>query len=225
MHLFHHRHHHHDHRDGRFRDHRDHHGHPHHHHHGHPHHDHHHGHFRHGFEFGPRGHGHHPFGDWREERGEGRGRRRVFDSSDLRLVLLKLIADQPRHGYDLIRAIEELTAGNYVPSAGVVYPALSVLQDQGFIEGAESEGSRKAFSATAEGKAELNTNAVKVEELFARLAALAAPRGNADSAPVRRALGNLRAVLQARFEGNTEKDTWHAIADILDEAARKIERL
>ena len=76
------------------------------------------------------------------------GRRRLFDSGELRLVLLKLISDQPRHGYDLIRAIEELTGGAYAPSPGVVYPALSVLQDLGHIEGAEAESSRKAFSIT-----------------------------------------------------------------------------
>ena len=56
------------------------------------------------------------------------GRRRMFDSGELRLVLLKLIADQPRHGYDLIRAIEELTNGAYAPSPGVVYPTLTMLQ-------------------------------------------------------------------------------------------------
>ena len=62
------------------------------------------------------------------------GRRRVFDSGELQLVLLKLIADQPRHGYELIRAIEELTGGAYVPSPGVIYPTLTLLQDMGRIE-------------------------------------------------------------------------------------------
>ena len=81
-----------------------------------------------------------------ESSGRG-GRRRVFDANELRLVLLKLIADQPRHGYDLIRAIEDLTGGSYAPSPGVVYPALSILQDLGQIEEVLSEGPRKAFSA------------------------------------------------------------------------------
>ncbi len=73
--------------------------------------------------------------------GRGRGgRRRMFDAGELRLVLLKLIADQPRHGYDLIRAIEELTHGAYAPSPGVVYPTLTMLQDMGLIEEAKGEG-------------------------------------------------------------------------------------
>lgn len=178
-------------------------------------------------DFGPRGHGHRPGFDWQDERGEGRGgRRRVFDSADLRLVLLKLIADQPRHGYDLIRAIEELTGGRYAPSPGVVYPALSILQDLNHIEGTGADGTRKAFAVTAEGSAELAANAEKVAALFARLAALAAPREGLDSAPARRAIENLHTVLRNRLHlGGTAKDTWHEIAAIIDEAARRIERL
>ena len=75
--------------------------------------------------------------------GRGGGRRRMFESGELRLVLLKLIADEPRHGYDLIRAIEELTGGEYAPSPGVVYPTLTMLQDMGLIEEAAGEGARK----------------------------------------------------------------------------------
>src|SRR5215468_12396210 len=184
--------------------------------------------------FGPRkhgkhGHGHHGhrrhFGrSWMEDRGEGR--RRQFDSSELRLVLLKLISDQPRHGYDLIRAIEDLTGGAYAPSPGVVYPALSMLQDLGHIEGAEAESSRKAFSITPSGTADLAANDAKVKALLARLAALAATREQTDSAPIRRAMENLRSVLRNRLGGGSVgKDTLYEVAAILDEAAQRIERL
>src|SRR5689334_5983767 len=123
------------------------------------------------------------------ERGEDRGeRRRMFDSRELRLLLLKLIADQPRHGYELIRAIEELSGGRYVPSPGVVYPALAMLQDLDHIKEAASEGARKAFEATPAGAAELAANADKIEALLARLAALATMRGRMDAGPVRRAV-------------------------------------
>src|SRR4028119_2339675 len=84
-------------------------------------------------------------GDW-DGGGRGRrGRRRMFEPGELRLVLLKLIADQPRHGYDLIRAIEEMTHGSYAPSPGVVYPTLTMLQDMGLIREVEAEGARKIF--------------------------------------------------------------------------------
>ena len=81
----------------------------------------------------------------------------------------KLIADEPRHGYDLIRAIEELTGGDYAPSPGVIYPTLTMLTDMGLIEEQAAEGSRKAFAVTKEGKAHLKENAEEVEALFERL--------------------------------------------------------
>jgi DNA-binding PadR family transcriptional regulator len=173
--------------------------------------------------------GHH--GDGRGGRGDpddarGGRRRRVFDSGELRLVLLKLIADQPRHGYELIRAIEELTGGLYVPSPGMVYPLLTLLQDMGQIEEATSEGARKQFAVTAEGTAHLAEKRQEVEALFARLAALASARQRTDGGPIRRAMANLRAALIYRLDRDAvEADTLHAAAAILDEAAQKIERL
>src|SRR5882724_60656 len=138
--------------------------------------------------------GRHGFGGG--EHGEGRGgrRRRVFDSGELQLVLLKLIADQPRHGYELIRAIEDLTGGSYVPSPGVVYPTLTLLQETGHIEEATSEGQRRPFAVTEEGTAELAAKKGEVDALLARLAELAAARQRTDGAPIRRAMENLRSV-------------------------------
>ncbi len=183
-----------------------------------------------GDRFGPRGGFHRGLhrGPWGEHHGEGRGgrRRRVFDSSELRLVLLKLIADQPRHGYELIRAIEDLTGGAYVPSAGVVYPTLTLLQDMEQIAEAASEGLRKAFAVTDAGTAELAARKAEIEALFARLAELASGRERTDGGPVRRAMGNLRTVLMDRLQRDgVSTGTLHDVADIIDEAARKIERL
>src|SRR5712672_176595 len=124
-----------------------------------------HGHESHRHAVGYRGH--HGFGrGGRSEADDPRGgrRRRVFDSSELRLVLLKLIADQPRHGYELIRAVEELTSGSYVPSPGMVYPTLTMLQETGHIKEATAEGSRRPFAVTPEGTAEL---AAKKDEVDA----------------------------------------------------------
>jgi DNA-binding PadR family transcriptional regulator len=174
--------------------------------------------------------GHHGFGRGagRREPDDQRGgrRRRVFDSGELRLVLLKLIADQPRHGYELIRAIEELTGGLYVPSAGMVYPILTLLQDMGHIEEATPGGARKQFTATAEGTEHLAEKKQEVEALFARLSELASARQRTDGGPIRRAMENLRAALMYRLNrDNLETETLHAAAAILDDAAQKIERL
>jgi DNA-binding PadR family transcriptional regulator len=156
----------------------------------------------------------------------GGRRRRVFDSGELRLVLLKLIGDQPRHGYELIRAIEELTGGLYVPSPGMVYPILTLLQDMGHIEEATSGGARKQFAATAEGTEHLAERRQEVEALFARLSALASARQRTDGGPVRRAMANLRTALMDRLDRDgVPPETLHAVAAILDDAAQKIERL
>lgn len=190
-------------------------------------HDHHHAH-------GHHGHHHHAVGrhgmrrgGWGREEGErGSRRRRVFDSGELRLILLKLIADQPRHGYDLIRAIEELSGGVYVPSPGIVYPTLTMLNEMGHIEEASSDGARKAFSITADGSSYLAERKAEVDGLLARLAELAMARERTDRGPIRRAMQNLRTVLINRFErDDVPSETMHQVAAILDEAAQRIEKL
>ena len=177
--------------------------------------------------FGPAG----PFGPggaWGGGAGhEGRrGRKRLFESGELRLVLLKLIADEPRHGYDLIRAIEEMTHGSYAPSPGVVYPTLTMLEDMGLIAPSTAEGSRKAYSATDDGRAYLAEREEEVEALVARLSRFGEPRRKAGGAPIKRSVGNLMAaVWHAVTREAADETTLHRIAEILDEAAQKIERL
>lgn len=160
--------------------------------------------------------------------GGGGGRRRMFDGSELRLVLLKLIADSPRHGYELIKAIEELTSGAYAPSPGVVYPALSMLDEMELIEEQASEGSRKRFAVTEAGRAHLAENADAVSTLIERLTDVGSERDRVGwmRSPIQRAMGNLRHAIQnavPKVEADVERI--HRIAGILDEAAQKVERL
>jgi DNA-binding PadR family transcriptional regulator len=165
------------------------------------------------------------WGDDGEGRGGRRGRGRMFAGGELRLLLLKLIADQSRHGYELIKAIEELTGGEYAPSPGVVYPTLSLLVDEGRIAEAAEAGPRKAFTVTDEGLAELGERGEEADRLVARLQSLAEddPRPNA---PIRRAIANLLVAVRERSRASGhDTDTAHQIAEILDEAARRIERL
>jgi len=158
-------------------------------------------------------------------RGGGRGRR-MFESGELRLVLLKLIADEPRHGYDLIRAIEELTGGEYAPSPGVVYPTLTLLQDMGLIEEAPGEGSRKPFQATDEGRKHLEENSSDIDDLFERLDEAGSHRRRSHRPEMGRAMANLMAALKNRVahEGWNEA-LLNEVVDILDDAAQRIERL
>jgi DNA-binding PadR family transcriptional regulator len=183
-----------------------------------------------GHHAGPRGrfgHGDGPRGGWSEDGpGFGRGgRRRMFDGGELRLVLLKLIAEKPRHGYDLIRAIEERTGGAYAPSPGIVYPTLTMLSDMGLIEEQTAEGARKLFAITPEGTTHLAEHDAEVVAMLARLDALGAMRERTDAVPIRRALHNLRSVLHTRLGEGLDKDRMHDAAALIDEVAQKIERL
>ncbi|WP_242008051.1 PadR family transcriptional regulator [Sphingomonas ginsenosidivorax] len=158
--------------------------------------------------------------------GGGGGRRRMFDGGELKLVLLKLIADTPRHGYDLIREIEAMTGGSYAPSPGVVYPTLTLLDEMNLVAEQQSEGAKKRFAVTDEGQALLAGQAELVEALFARLAALNAESERTDRAPIRRAMGNLRHVVQDRLlAGGFSDDAVHQVAALIDEVVQKIERL
>lgn len=159
--------------------------------------------------------------------GEAMGRaQRRFDAAELQLVLLRLIADEPRHGYELIKAIEDRTGGAYSPSPGVVYPTLSLLEEMGLLEAAETSGKRKAFAVTGEGLNHLAERAERVAELMARLDAMGAERSRGERASIRRAMGNLAQVLaMKRASGAFDDETVHAVVELLDETARKIERL
>jgi DNA-binding PadR family transcriptional regulator len=150
----------------------------------------------------------------------------MFDSGQLRLVLLKLLADEPRHGYDLIRAVEELTGGAYAPSPGTVYPTLTMLEEMGQIEAGEAEGGRKAYSVTDAGQAFLAEREEDIARLFERLEHHGERRNRAERAPIRRSMQGLHSALWASVSGSELSDERvHAIAEILDEATRKIERL
>ena len=178
--------------------------------------------------FGPDG----PFGHRGPFGGGGRGgggrrrrSRRMFEGGELRLVLLKLIADEPRHGYDLIRAVEELTGGEYAPSPGVVYPTLTLLQDMGLIEEAAGEGPRKPFQVTEEGRTYLEEHSEEADGLFERLSELK-PRHSDAGPAIGRAVKNLMTALSHRIgRDGLDDDLLHEIAAILDEAAQRIERI
>ena len=178
--------------------------------------------------FGP-GWGGGDWGNWGaggRHGGRGGGRRGMFRPGELRLVLLKLIADQPRHGYDLIQSIEEMTGGEYAPSPGVVYPTLTMLEDMNYISAAASEGSsRKAYAITPEGQAHLDERKDEAEALIDRLSEHGERQRRAGGAPISRAVGNLLSALWHRVQREGMNDeTLHQIAEILDEAARKVER-
>ncbi len=150
----------------------------------------------------------------------------MFDGDALQLLLLRLIADEPRHGYDLIRAIETRTGGAYAPSPGVVYPTLTLLSDMGLTEERQTDGPRKIFAVTGEGTAHLEAHAEEVAAILARLDELGAAESGSDAVPLRRSLANLMAVLENRSaeEGFNSAKVREAV-ELIDEVARRIEQL
>lgn len=172
---------------------------------------------------GPHRGGFDPFG---EDGGRGGGRRRLFDNETLRLILLKLIADEPCHGYELIRAIEALSGEAYAPSPGVVYPTLTLLSEMDLIAEQPGEGSRKRFAITDAGHAYIADRRDALDMALERLAHLARKARRVDGGPVRRAMHNLRFAVQQRMEKESADDqTMFDIAALIDDAASKIERL
>ena len=161
--------------------------------------------------------------------GPGRGggrRRRVMDQAELQVLLLALIVEQPRHGYDLIREIETLTSGEYAPSPGIVYPALTYMEESGLIAIAADESARKSYEATEDGNVRAAEDAIKVQAIRARLVALGDVKEKTDPAPVRRAMQALRTAVMDRLSTEeASRELVLQISDLIDETTRKIERI
>nr|WP_295738988.1 PadR family transcriptional regulator [uncultured Acidocella sp.] len=149
--------------------------------------------------------------------------KRLLEHGDLRLLLLNLINESPRHGYELIKAIEELTGGAYVPSPGVIYPTLTMLEEMGQVE-ATTEGAKKLFTITEAGREMLNRSRPVLEAMLERIS-LATP-SHASVLPVRRAMENLRTALRMRFGGrDADAQTLTQVTEMIDDLVRKIEAL
>ena len=157
---------------------------------------------------------------------------RMLAQGDLKLLALALIAEQPRHGYELIKLIEEKTSGCYSPSPGVVYPTLTFLEEAGYVT-AESEGAKKRYTITEEGRAHLEENRDVADMVLERLTAIgkklarrrrAFERQSEESKGVpplvEAALDNLGAEAVKRLEADAEADT--RIVEILARAAQEI---
>lgn len=154
----------------------------------------------------------------------GRGRLgRLFEHGDLRFVILALLEEQPRHGYELIKELEERTGGAYRPSAGVIYPTLALLEDEGLIRPAGGETGRKLYEVTDEGRAALDKSRTAVEGVFARMAE-AASSSEASRPRVGRAMMNLGMALRARLSQPVTPEQLDRIVGMIDDTASAIER-
>jgi len=159
---------------------------------------------------------------------------RKLGAADLQLVILALLKEKPRHGYEVIKALEERSAGFYVPSPGMVYPALTYLEEVGQAV-VESDGTKKLYRITDAGEARLKEDATMADAILSQLdrigrkmervrevfASDAADEDMAQS--VRSARHELRGVLRERRHASPEEQ--QRIADILCRAIDQIRKL
>jgi DNA-binding PadR family transcriptional regulator len=161
--------------------------------------------------------------------------RRMLAQGDLRLIALALIAEQPRHGYEIIKVLEDKTEGWYSPSPGIVYPTLTYLEEAGYVT-AQVEGAKKLYTITEEGRAHLAENRDFVDAVLDRLAAVGEKTArmrrrfgddDRDARPavsplVKAALDNLREVAAKRLAEDDEAEA--KIVEALARAAADLRR-
>jgi DNA-binding PadR family transcriptional regulator len=162
-------------------------------------------------------------GPW--ERGFGGGGR-LFDAGDLKLVILKLLSEEPSYGYQLMKKMEERLAGGYTPSAGVIYPTLTLLEEEGLASASTSTDNKKVYTVTPAGLAFLEENKQRLEELFARLEEARGGFERGRSPEIMKAFMNLRGAVMARvFRGNVTPEQIKKITEAINAAARAIDQL
>ena len=163
---------------------------------------------------GPRGRG------WKARAG------RVFEQGDLKYVILRLLAEKPRHGYEIIKELEDRFGGAYAPSPGTVYPTLTMLEDLGYARAMPEEGGRKIYEITDEGRKHLEEHSATVDDIFERIAKFVEGFFDAPMADLKRSMASLgRATFYVASRSPNDKDRLAKISEILKRAAVEIEKL
>jgi DNA-binding PadR family transcriptional regulator len=159
-----------------------------------------------------------PFG-----RGGGGGGR-VFGPGDLRLVLLAMIEEKPRHGYELIKELEQKFGGGYAPSPGSIYPTLTLLEELEHVRASSSEGTKRLFEITAEGRKYLRENEAALKSALTRMEMAArAVSGESPPMDLHHAMHTLKAALMFHRGGWDAKET-ERVREIIERAADEIAR-
>jgi DNA-binding PadR family transcriptional regulator len=160
------------------------------------------------------------------DRGFGGGRERHFDNGELRFVILQLVAEKPSYGYEIIKAIEERLAGGYTPSPGVVYPTLTMLEDEGYATVTSTEANKKLYTVTVAGQQYLEEHKAVVQAIFERMENAGKAFGRGRVPQIMRAMMNLGYALKMRTErGNLSADQISKIVETIDAAARAIDEV
>ena len=166
-------------------------------------------------------------GEFCGPRGRHRGRMgRMFEQGDLKYVILRLLEEKPRHGYEIIKELEDRFGGAYSPSPGTVYPTLTMLEDLGYAKASQDEGGRKVYEITPEGAAYLKEHSSTVDSIFERIARFM--EGFLDT-PMMELNTSFRRVARLAYgqasRNVNDSGKLQSIREILDRAAAELERV
>jgi DNA-binding PadR family transcriptional regulator len=157
-----------------------------------------------------------------KSRGGPFGGARMFDQGHLKFVILRLLAEKPRHGYEIIKEIEDRFGGMYSPSPGTVYPTLTLLEDLGYARARPEESGKKIYEITDEGRAHLAENQPLIDDIFSRIAEFAQNIFGEPMMEVHRAMKNVGAAIYTSKTSSRSGEQIQKIKEILDRAASEI---
>ncbi len=153
------------------------------------------------------------------------GSSRVFDQGDLKYVILKLLEEKPRHGYEIIKEIEDRAGGAYSPSPGTVYPTLTMLEDLGYAKVTPEESGKKIYEITDEGRAYLAEHKPLIDDIFSRIAEMAESIFGEPMMEVHRGMKDLGRAIYAPQNKSRSAEQIRKISEILKRAAKEVEAL
>lgn len=149
----------------------------------------------------------------------------MFDQGHLKYLILQLLEEKPRHGYEIIKEIEDRFGGTYSPSPGTVYPTLTLLEDLGYARAKPEEGGRKIYEITDEGRAHLAENKPLIDDIFSKIEDFAQSIFGEPMMDVNRGLKNVAsAIYGSKRHGRTAEQV-RKIREILERAAAEIENV
>ena len=167
------------------------------------------------------------FGGWGPPRGHGawRGRAaRLFEQGDLKYVILRLLEEKPRHGYEIIKELESRFGGTYAPSPGTVYPTLTMLEDLGYARVVPEDGGKKIYEITDEGRKHLAEHSTTVNDIFERIARFVEGFTDTPMTELNQAFQRLAgATYKTATTHIREKETLNKLREIIQRAADEID--
>jgi DNA-binding PadR family transcriptional regulator len=151
---------------------------------------------------------------------------RLFEQGDLKYVILRLLEEKPRHGYDIIKELESRFGGTYSPSPGTVYPTLTMLEDLGYARSVPEEGGKKIYEITDEGKKHLAEHSGTVNDIFERIASFVEGFTDAPMMDLNQAFRRLtRATFTTATSHIRNKEKLDALKAVIQRAADEVEAL